>query len=191
MKPVTSPTRGIAARSHPTPQGLPWLPFSTPRKPMNPTPTKARNEGASKEQLRYWGTLIPFPFALTITPFITRWWGRMPGTLSRRSTPTGEQRNPRYDARGDGLRYHPNPYPQVWIRGKLWHATRLSCRVPIEVLVDTGAAGGNYASRAFTKTAETNVWGGYQSLTQLGKDFFEQPTPEIAASPQWRSLDPA
>ena len=32
--------------------------------------------------------------------------------------------------------------PQGWIRGKLWHATRLSCHILIKVFVDTGAEGG-------------------------------------------------
>ena len=32
--------------------------------------------------------------------------------------------------------------PQVWVRGKLWHAIHLSCRIPIGVLVNTGAGGG-------------------------------------------------
>ena len=35
---------------------------------------------------------------------------------------------------------------RVWIRGKLWHTTRLICRIPVDDLIDTGA--GEEESRA-------------------------------------------
>ena len=66
---------------------------------------------------------------------------------------------------------------QVWIRGKLWHATRLSCRIPVEVLVDTEAEGGNYASLAFTKTVETNLRGGQSIINPSRKGFLRAANP--------------
>ena len=42
---------------------------------------------------------------------------------------------------------------QIWLVAKLGHSTRLSNKVPNEVLVDTGAGGGGgVTSLAFTKT---------------------------------------
>ena len=60
--------------------------------------------------------------------------------------------------------------PQDWIRGNLWHATRLSCRVPVGVLDDIGA-GGNYSSQAFTKTFQNNLRGGKSIISSAGKEF--------------------
>ena len=73
--------------------------------------------------------------------------------------------------------------PQVWIRGKLWHATRLSCRVPVEVLVDTGAGGGNYTSLAFMETVQTNLWGGKAIISSAGKGFLRAANPKDSAIP--------
>ena len=73
--------------------------------------------------------------------------------------------------------------PQVWIRGKLWHATRLSCRVPVEVLVDTGAGGGNYASLSFMETVQTNMWGGKVIISSAGKGFLRAVNPKDSAIP--------
>ena len=73
--------------------------------------------------------------------------------------------------------------PQVWIRGKLWHATRLSCRVPVEVLVDTGAGGGDYISLAFTETVQTNLWGGKAIISSAGKGFLRAARPKDSAIP--------
>ena len=67
--------------------------------------------------------------------------------------------------------------PQVWIRGKLWHATRLICHVPVEVLVDTEAVGGNYTSLAFAKTVETNLWEGKSIISSAGKGFLRAANP--------------
>ena len=67
--------------------------------------------------------------------------------------------------------------PQVWIQGRLWHATRLSCRVPVEVLVDTGAGGGDYTSLAFTKTIQTNLWGGRSIISSAGKGLLRAANP--------------
>ena len=72
-------TYSIVVRSHPTPQGLPWLPSTIPRKPTDPKTSKTRNEGAPLEQLRSWGTVMLFSSALIITPFINQWWKGMPG----------------------------------------------------------------------------------------------------------------
>ena len=67
--------------------------------------------------------------------------------------------------------------PQVWIRGRLWHATRLSCRVPVKVLVDTGAGGRNYTSLTFTKTVQTNLWGGRPIISSAGKVLLRAANP--------------
>ena len=73
--------------------------------------------------------------------------------------------------------------PQVWIRGRLWHATRLSCRIPVEVLVDTGAGGGNYTSLNFTKTVQTNLWGGRALINPAGKGSLRAANPKDSAVP--------
>ena len=73
--------------------------------------------------------------------------------------------------------------PQGWIRGKLWHATRLSCRVPVEVLVDSGVGGGNYASLAFIETVQTNLWGGKAIISSAGKGFLRAANPKDSAIP--------
>ena len=67
--------------------------------------------------------------------------------------------------------------PQVWIRRKLWHADRLSCRVLVEVLVDTEAGGGNYTSLTFTKTVQTNLRGGRSIIGSAGKGFLRAANP--------------
>ena len=44
---------------------------------------------------------------------------------------------------------------QVWVHAFLWHQTRTICRIPVEVLVDTGAGGGQLRVsdvRAFDRT---------------------------------------
>ena len=67
--------------------------------------------------------------------------------------------------------------PQVWIRGRLWHATRLSCRVRVEVLVDRGAGAGSYTSLTFTKTVQTNLSGGRSIISSAGKGLLRAANP--------------
>ena len=137
---------GIVALSPPTPHGLPLLPFSIPRKPTGPKAPTIRNEGAIQEHLRSWGILISFPSALPITPFITRWWeGNAKGVpLLPMNEALQPANNKTPDTMSTVAAYAPllTRTPQVSIRGKLWYATRLSCRIPIEVFVDAGAGGG-------------------------------------------------
>ena len=80
---------------------------------------------------------------------------------------------------------------QVWIRGKLWHATRLSCRVPVEVLTDTEVGGGTYTSLVSHRPFRPAFGEGNQLSIQLEKGFSEQLTPQTAEFPQWRLPGPA
>ena len=66
---------------------------------------------------------------------------------------------------------------QVWIVAKVWHPTRLSHRVPVEVLVDTGAGGGNYTSLSFTKTVEGHLHEGRSIINSSGKGFLRAANP--------------
>ena len=36
---------------------------------------------------------------------------------------------------------------QVWVHGTVWHKQRVRPRVPIDMLLDTGAGGGSYMGR--------------------------------------------
>lgn len=48
--------------------------------------------------------------------------------------------------------------PQLWVDAKVWHPHKVSMRLPVTVLLDTGAGGGNYVSFAFWLSVQK--WGG-------------------------------
>ena len=41
---------------------------------------------------------------------------------------------------------------QLWIHGKLWNPSRVAGRILVDILVDTGAGGGNYVSLEFWRS---------------------------------------
>ena len=135
---------GTVAWSHPTSQTLSSLPFSIPTKPMDPNTTNTQNEGAPQEQLRSWGTLILFPSAFTCIHHHPVHQSVGGGGGARAAPPLLVNKALRpansetFETMSAVTAYAPvlTRTSQVWIRGKFWHATRLSCRIPVEVLVD-------------------------------------------------------
>lgn len=73
---------------------------------------------------------------------------------------------------------------QVWVKGIVWHPRKASCRIPVNVLVGTGAGGGRYASAAFVKSIEDSARGGQPLLSSRGKGWLR------AASPRGRKQPP-
>ena len=179
-RPVTSLTPNIVVRFHPTPQGLPWLPSAIPRKPTDPKTNKTQNEGAPQKQLHSWGTILTISFSTDHHPVYQLVVGGDAG-----GAPVDEAIRPAnsdtLDMMSEVTAYAPllARTPQVWIRGKLWHATRLSFHVPVEVLVDTGAWGGKYTSLliVFTKAIETNPQGGKSIISSAAKGFLRAAIP--------------
>ena len=37
---------------------------------------------------------------------------------------------------------------QLWVHGRIWNPRRVAGRIPVGILIDTGAGGGNYISLA-------------------------------------------
>ena len=66
---------------------------------------------------------------------------------------------------------------QVWVHATLWHATSWSRRLPIAVLVDTGADGGNYES-----IKERDGWG-KSLINPTGKGLLTAANPKNSAVP--------
>ena len=56
----------------------------------------------------------------------------------------------------------------VWVRAFVWHHTRTSCRIPVEVLADNGAGGGKYSSAAFVRSLERSGRGGQSVMSPRG-----------------------
>ena len=48
---------------------------------------------------------------------------------------------------------------QAWVSATIWSPFRVSSRVPVIVLVDSGAGGRNYASEIFIETVKSMVPG--------------------------------
>ena len=152
---------------------------------MDTKTTNSQNEGAPQKQLRAWGTLIPFPSAFTITPFINRWRGggmlaeSPPLSINEALRPANSENPYKMSA---VTAYAPllTRTPQVWIRGKLWHATRLSCCIPVArgPRRHRSRGGGDYASLAFTKIVETNLRGGKSIINPSEKGFLRAGNPQ-------------
>lgn len=75
---------------------------------------------------------------------------------------------------------------QAWVKATIWHPTRSSCRLPVEVLIDTGAGGGNYASESFVFAAERNAKGGWGIISSKGKCLLTAANPiQSGVSPRY------
>ena len=75
---------------------------------------------------------------------------------------------------------------QVWVRAFVWHHTKTSCRIPVEVLVDTGAGGGNYSSAAFVRSVERSGRGGQSVMSSRGQGWLRAANPTNSAVPPMR-----
>ena len=78
---------------------------------------------------------------------------------------------------------------QVWVHATLWHATRSSRRLPIAVLVDTGAGGGSYVSRQFIESMEERDGWGKSLINPTGKGLLSAANPKISAVPPMEVVD--
>lgn len=45
---------------------------------------------------------------------------------------------------------------RLWMRERVWHPTRSSCREPVAIFLDTGANGGKYTSVKFCEAIQTS-----------------------------------
>ena len=72
---------------------------------------------------------------------------------------------------------------QVWVHATWWHATSSSRRLPIAVLVDTGAGGGNYVSRQFIESIEERDGWGKSLINPTGKGLLSAANPKNSAVP--------
>ena len=55
--------------------------------------------------------------------------------------------------------------------------TRSSCRLPVDVLINTGTEGGNYASESFVRSVERNARGGGSIVSSKGKGLLRAANP--------------
>ena len=72
---------------------------------------------------------------------------------------------------------------QVWVNVTLWHATSSSRRLPIAVLVDAGAGGGNYVSRQFIESLEERDGWGKSLINPTGRGLLIAANPKNCAVP--------
>ena len=56
---------------------------------------------------------------------------------------------------------------QLWVQGRLWNPRRVAGRIPVGILIDTGAGGGNYISMAFWRSIQS--WGGSAGQRKLNR----------------------
>ena len=76
----------------------------------------------------------------------------MPGRAPQRRTPAE----------------HRHRNEQLWVHGTVWHSKRVRPRIPVEILLDTGAGGGSYMSVGLYCTLRQ--WGRVsQKLSTRGK----------------------
>ena len=71
----------------------------------------------------------------------------------------------------------------MWVRAFVWHHTRTRCRIPVEVLVNTGAGGGNYFSAAFVRSVERSWRGGQSVMSPRGQGRLREASPTSNAVP--------
>ena len=56
---------------------------------------------------------------------------------------------------------------QLWVQGRLWNPRRVAGRIPVGILIDTGAGGGDYVSLAFWRSIQS--WGGIAGRRKLSR----------------------
>lgn len=77
---------------------------------------------------------------------------------------------------------------QVWVRGIVWHPTKISLRLSVTVLVDTGAGGGNYASQKFIHAVESSFHQEGTIISAAGKGVLSAANPADSNVPPMNIL---
>lgn len=72
---------------------------------------------------------------------------------------------------------------QVWVKAVVWHPTNMSLRMTVVVLIDTGAGGGDYASKAFVRSIEQNARGRESIMSTRGRGLLRAANPTNSAVP--------
>ncbi|CAN0570094.1 unnamed protein product, partial [Laminaria digitata] len=75
--------------------------------------------------------------------------------------------NKRQGDEGDGRLAATRSGQQLWVQGRLWDPRRVAGRIPVGILIDTGAGGGNYISLAFWSSVRS--WGGSAGRRKLNR----------------------
>ena len=74
---------------------------------------------------------------------------------------------------------------QLWVHAHVWHHRKSSHRLPVTVLLDTGAGGGNYASHRWWKSLVP--WGNVTGkLCTIGSGFLRAANPSGSNIPPMR-----
>ena len=76
---------------------------------------------------------------------------------------------------------------QVWVRAFVWHHTRTSYRIPVELLVDTGAGGESYSSATFVRSVERSERGGPKVMNPRGQGWLRAANPTNSAVPPMKN----
>ena len=80
---------------------------------------------------------------------------------------------------------HRHRNDQLWVHRTVWHSKRVRPRIPVEILLDTGAGGGSYMSVALYCTLRQ--WGGVsQKLSTRGKGALHAANPTHCNIPPMR-----
>lgn len=70
------------------------------------------------------------------------------------------------------------------MREFVWHHTRTSCRIRVEVvLVDTGAGGGNYSSATFVRSGQRSGYGGESIMNPRRQEWVKGVNPTSSVIP--------
>ena len=86
-------------------------------------------------------------------------------------------------AHRSGMGALQNKTSQVGVHATLWHATSSSRRLPIAVLVDTEAGGGNYVLRQFIEPIEERDGWGKSLINPTGDGLLSAANPKNSAVP--------
>ena len=93
-----------------------------------------------------------------------------PSPRPRSSDPSGH--------RGDERLAATRSSQKLWVQGRLWDRRKVAGRIPVGILIDTGAGGGDYVSLAFWKSVQS--WGssaGRRKLKRRGKGSLQAANP--------------
>ena len=78
----------------------------------------------------------------------------------------------------------------AWVRATVWSPFRVSSRVPVTVLVDSGAGGGNYASETFIGTVQSTLPGKEQKsiIAPVGRVYLRAANPQTSNTPPMKVI---
>ena len=71
----------------------------------------------------------------------------------------------------------------MWVRAFVWHHTRTIFRILMELLVDTGARGGNYSSVASVRSVKRSVSGVQSVVSSTGQGWLKAVNPTSRTVP--------